>query len=173
MAWPHTDSEQFETTEPWDGASDPDLPLTELGMARRLVANIGQTARYVPEWRTWFFYDEKRWAEDLTGEIDHGEGRRRPPSCEARFIDKRDELTRAWLRFQPSAGRAIVELADEPSIPITIGGLDADPWAFNLVNGRRPSHRGGATARPCGDDSKIVPNESHEAASADMDAVPR
>jgi len=118
---------------------DPDLPLTELGMARRLVAAFTGRVRYAPEVRSWLVYDGTRWAEDITGEVHrlakaavdrlHGEARFDP--------DRREALTRAWLKFQTASRiRSIVELAStEPGVPVTMAELDSDPWALNTANG--------------------------------------
>jgi putative DNA primase/helicase len=99
----------------WDETElAPDAPLTELGMARRLVAIHGDTMRHSPELRLWLIWNGSQWVEDITGEVQrkvkdiidrlHGQARFDP--------DRRAELTRAWLKFQSAARvRAIVELA--------------------------------------------------------------
>lgn len=120
-------------------APDRELPLTELGMARRLVADLEDQARYAPQLHLWFFWDGTRWAEDITGEVD-----RRAKAvvdrlhAEARFDpERRQELAKAWLRFQTAAKiRSIVELATtEPGMPVTVDEFDADPWSLNVANG--------------------------------------
>ena len=78
MPRPHPDFDVDEAP-PWEepslqnGHSDgqPILggPLTELGMARRLVAAGAGKFRYAPEIRAWFSWDGARWAEDVTGEV--------------------------------------------------------------------------------------------------------
>ena len=82
-----------------------ELPLTELGMARRLVAAYGDTIRHVPQLGLWLVWDGRRWAEDVTGDVIrkakavvdelHGEAFRDP-------ANQRD-LIRAWQRFQTDA----------------------------------------------------------------------
>lgn len=125
---------------PWDETElAPDAPLTELGMARRLVAIHGNTIRHSPQYRTWLVWNGSQWAEDITGAVQrktkdvidrlHGQARFDP--------ERREELTRAWLKFQSAARvRAIIELAStEPTIPVTVDQLDTDPWALNVANG--------------------------------------
>ena len=44
-------------------------PLTELGLARRMVKSYGNRIRYAPQIRTWYVWDGQRWAEDITGDV--------------------------------------------------------------------------------------------------------
>lgn len=116
-----------------------DLPLTELGMARRLVATHGDTIRYAPQLGHWLVWDGRRWAEDVTGKVMlkakavvdelHGEA--------LKDADRRQDLIKAWQRFQTDARlRAIASLATtEPGIPVLVDELDADPWLLNVENG--------------------------------------
>ncbi len=149
-----------------------DLPLTELGIARRLVAVHGESIRYVPELRRWLMWDGTKWAEDITGEIErrakdvvdrlHGDARF---EADPR---RREEMTRAWLKFQTAARlRAVVELAaTEPGIPVTADQLDLDVWALNVGNGivdlRTGDPRPHDPAEMC---TKIVPIDYEAEAS--------
>jgi hypothetical protein len=108
---------------PWDETElAPDAPLTELGMVRRLVAVHGSTIRHSPEYRIWLAWNGSQWAEDITGAMQrktkdvidrlHGQARFDP--------ERREELTRAWLKFQsdgtsPGDHRARLDGADHPS----------------------------------------------------------
>ena len=97
-ATPETAEEDLKALE----ASD--LPLTELGIARRLVATYGASIRHSPELRCWLVWDGVTWGDDIAGEVTrkakeiidrlHGE---------ARLTRGRSELTKAWLRFQSAA----------------------------------------------------------------------
>jgi len=150
------------STEPWDESLASDLPLTELGLARRLVQSFDGRVRYAPQIRSWYFYDGQRWAEDITGEIV-----RRAKQvidglyAEARFSpDKREELTRAWLKFQSASRiRSVVELATtEPDVPVLMDEFDADHYALNVANGAVDLRTG--TLRPHDPaelHSKVVP----------------
>jgi putative DNA primase/helicase len=177
------------TPEPRDGFDDTELspleeaelngrgtpqlggPLTELGMARRLVVAGAGKYRYAPEIRSWFVYDGRRWAEDLTGEVHrlaklvvdslHGESRFLP--------DRREELIRAWLKFQRAAPiRSIIELAQtEPGVPLMMTELDADPWSLNCSNGVVDLRSGALRAHdPSELHSKIVPIDFEPTARA-------
>lgn len=116
-----------------------DEALTELGLARRLVARYGDRVRYAPELRCWYVWDGTRWAEDITGELSRmGKAVVDDLNDEARQTpERRTELVRAWVRLQTASHlRAIVELATtEPGIPVTVDQLDADPWSLNVANG--------------------------------------
>lgn len=119
--------------------SGQETALTELGLARRMVAAFDGTIRYAPQLRAWLVWDGRRWAEDITGEVNrrakktvdalHEEARTTP--------DRRDALVKAWLRLQTASHiRAIVNLAEtEPDVAVTVEELDADPWALNVANG--------------------------------------
>ena len=132
-ATPETAEEDLKALE----ASD--LPLTELGIARRLVATYGASIRHSPELRCWLVWDGVSWGDDITGEVTrkakdivdrlHGEARFDP--------ERRSELTKAWLKFQAAARlRAVVKMAStEPGVPVTVDQLDTDPWALNVANG--------------------------------------
>ena len=134
--------EGFEGTEvaPWERDEDPAEALTELGMARRLVAAMDGRYRWAPEIRTWLYYNEIRWEEDLTGEIDRlTKGVIDELHSEARFADyeNRKKLSQAWSRFQSAPRiRNIIELArTEPGVPVRMEEVDADPWGLNCANG--------------------------------------
>jgi putative DNA primase/helicase len=152
----------LDEKEPWEEEFRSDLPLTELGMARRAVLSFNGEVRYAPELHSWFFYDGHRWAEDITGEI-----QRRAKAtvdrlhAEARFsVDRREELTRAWFKFQSAARiRSIVELATtEPGVPVMVCEFDADPWSLNVANGTVDLRTGSLRPHvPAEMHSKIVP----------------
>ncbi len=120
---------------------EPDLPSTELGVARRLVTRFGGHVRYSPELRTFLVWDGVRYAEDITGEVMrmakatvdelNTEARTDPDQT------RRRDLVAAWLRHQTASHlRAIVELAQtEPGVPVTVDKLDADLWSLNVANG--------------------------------------
>ena len=161
------------TNSAFDGlAPTPDLAaLTELGLARRLVEEAKGRFRYAPEIRTWLVWDGARYAEDVTGEV-HRLAKRVVDRlhAEARFANgRRDELIRAWLRFQTAARlRAIVELATtEPAVPVMMKELDADPWALNCANGVVDLRTGELRPHdPAELHTKLVPVDYEPAATA-------
>jgi hypothetical protein len=62
-------------------------PLTELGIARRLIAEHGHELRYLPLWRKWLVWDGCRWARDTTGEA-----HRRAKATVRRLLLSADEI---------------------------------------------------------------------------------
>jgi putative DNA primase/helicase len=156
----------FDETEvaPWEEEQSSE-PLTELGLARRLVAKAKGRFRYAPEIRSWFHYDGTRWAEDLTGEVQRlAKDVIDRLHAEARFAvgDDRQKLAQAWLKFQTAPRiRNIVELAcTEPDIPVMMAELDTDPWALNCANGVVDLRTGDLRPHdPAEMHSKIVPIE--------------
>ena len=133
-------------TGPHPGATNPppeeDAPhLSDLGNAKRLVAQHGEGLRYCETWGKWLHWDGSRWAVDETGEI----VRRAKKTVlgiyaeAAAAIDdgERKALAKHALR---SEGRdrikAMIALAEsEPGIPVTPRQLDRDPWLLNVANG--------------------------------------
>jgi putative DNA primase/helicase len=45
------------------------FPTTDMGNAQRLVGLHGKDIRYCHSWRSWFVWDGRRWAVDITGEV--------------------------------------------------------------------------------------------------------
>jgi hypothetical protein len=43
--------------------------LTDLGNARRLVAQHGHNLRFCPPWKQWFVWNTRRWVHDIDGEV--------------------------------------------------------------------------------------------------------
>lgn len=120
--------------------------LTELGLARRLVAATEGEARYAPELGRWFVYNGCQWIEDITGEIVR-QAKAVVDALHAEAMadaDRRQDLTKAWMRFQSASKiRAIVELAQtEPGVPVRMAEFDANPWALNVANGIIDLHTG-------------------------------
>ena len=54
---------------PFPAPKSESFHLTELGNARRLVAQFGDDICYVPSWKSWLVWDGQRWVRDQTGEI--------------------------------------------------------------------------------------------------------
>ncbi len=161
----------LDEKEPWEEDFHSDLPLTELGMARRLVLSFNSEARYSHQLVAWFIYDGCRWAEDVTGEV-----QRRAKTvvdnlhAEARFSgNRREELTRAWLKFQTAARiRSIVELATtEPGVPVLLNEFDADDWSLNVANGVVDLRTGALRPHSSAEmHSKMVPIVFHATSAA-------
>lgn len=115
--------------------------LTDLGNARRLVAAHGHRFRYVPQWKTWLYWDGRRWATDITGEI-HRAAKATAESILTEAFAQPDSDVRkrylSWaLRSESDARlRAMVSQATtEPGIPVQPHELDADHMLLNVNNG--------------------------------------
>jgi putative DNA primase/helicase len=115
--------------------------LTDLGNARRFVAQHAQHIRHCHQWRKWLFWDGTCWRIDKTGEVERrAKDTVRKFYAEASFEldDGRREKLGSWARASESRGRiaAMIDLArSEPQIPVCPSELDADPWLFNCENG--------------------------------------
>lgn len=142
-----TDLPSFDDLEPTDNADLDDLTAlaneanTDLGNARRLIFAHGHDLRHAPQLGAWLAWDGHRWAEDITGEV-HRRAKSvvdAMPTALATISsdDERKDLFKHWMRSQ-GVGRleAMVTIArTEPSVPVTVAELDADPWALNTLSG--------------------------------------
>ena len=118
-----------------------DIHETDLGNARRLVANHGNDIRYSFAQSTWYIWDNTRWVADNTGEVQ----RRAKLAVGQMYNDAAqvaDPATRAKLAKHAVASEsksrieAMVDLAkSEPGIAVTPTALDSDPWLLNCTNG--------------------------------------
>jgi P4 family phage/plasmid primase-like protien len=116
-------------------------PYSDLGNARRLVAEHGDDLRYAPQLGHWLAWDGMRWATDVTGEAQ----RRGKAVVDGMLTqmatiadaDDRKKLFGHWMKSQ-SAPRlaAMVDVArTEPGVPVLVTQLDADPWQLNTTAG--------------------------------------
>jgi putative DNA primase/helicase len=112
--------------------------LTELGNAERFADQHRDTARYVPQWKRWIFYDEKRWcpsADEKVRKLAH-------QTVKELYADayKETDVDRAKKLAQWAASScksaAISAMLKEASALLSIdpSALDADPWLFNCEN---------------------------------------
>lgn len=115
--------------------------LTDLGNARRFVAQHSHNAKNVGGKRGWVIWEGSRWARDETGEADRmAKAVVRSLWAEAAGADddeKRDAILKFAARSESAtAVRSMLELAStEPEIASTIEAFDTDPWLFNVENG--------------------------------------
>jgi putative DNA primase/helicase len=135
---------------PEDDDSEPgrDDHLTDLGNARRLVAQHGADFRYVPQWGTWITWTGRRWRKDVTGEI-HRRAKQVAEDLWLEAAQPRDSDDRkrwiAWAMKSESDARlrAMVAVAStEPTMPVEPHELDADPWKLVVANGTIDLHTG-------------------------------
>ncbi len=122
--------------------STPDAEhLTDLGNARRLVAEHRNDLRYVTKWRRWLVWDGQRWRPDETDEIE----RRAKATVRAlhvtvsRIVDDTQRRAFGAHAVKSENGNRIAEMIklarSEPGISITPNQLDADIWKLNVANG--------------------------------------
>lgn len=114
---------------------------TDLGNARRLVAEHGENIRHVHAWGAWLVWDGQRWAKDKTAAIQRL-ARQVVAGIYAEATAAVDEderkATAKWAMASESRNRldAMEALARaEPGIPADENDLDANPWLLNVANG--------------------------------------
>jgi putative DNA primase/helicase len=120
-------------------SNDSALALTDLGNASRLVLEHGRDLRFAPG-LGWYAWDGRRWKRDDSGEpIRRAKQTVKSLYAEAAKLDDSDAKRVAkWAIESASASRlhAAVKLAEtERDVIVAPDDLDADPWAFNAVNG--------------------------------------
>lgn len=110
---------------------------TDLGNARRLVATYGHHLRYVAEWGRWIVWNGRCWQPDVTGEVMRRAKLTAEQILDEARDDKSEKLFRHALKSQSATGlTAMVNVAStEPTIPVLVSELDADPWLLTVANG--------------------------------------
>ncbi len=123
------------------GEDEEALHLTDLGNAERLVRRYGTDIRYCAQLSGWLCWDGKRWARDMTGEVQRmaQQVARGLYAEAAACADKRRRRAIAgFARACESAARqrAMLDLAwSQPGIAVLPEVFDAQPWLFNCANG--------------------------------------
>ena len=146
---------------PSTNGAKPDAPMdenhfTDMGNARRLVAQHGNDFRFDTYSKGFLVWDRKRWSSDATLSISRmakntvlslyeevrtllkqaTEMKQAGSSSEA--LDSKVKETLAWAKKSESARllNAMIETAkSEPGVPVTPAQMDTDPWALNVLNG--------------------------------------
>lgn len=115
--------------------------LTELGNAKRLVSNYGETIRYVVEFKKWLIWRKGIWTFDDTGEVFrlaketvrkiYQEAWNEPDD------DKRKRLSKFAAKSESKhAIEALVKLATtEKDVAIKSNVLDNNPFLLGVKNG--------------------------------------
>lgn len=116
--------------------------LTDLGNAYRVVAHHGTKLRYCHEQGRWLLWNGQRWASDEQEAVMQIA---KDVACkiyaEAGLIRDNMELQGEVAKHARGSQRGtrireMLTLArSEPSIPVKVSDLDADPWALNCLNG--------------------------------------
>lgn len=132
---------------PINGAPGPaakppvDERYTDVGNARRLVAEFGDDIRYMHPRGCWLAWDSKRWAWDERDLVElHAKQTVAGLFCEIGNISNQTERNALISHAMKSEGaariRAMVQLArSEPGIAVLPNELDADDWVLNVDNG--------------------------------------
>jgi putative DNA primase/helicase len=133
----------------------PDIHLTDLGNARRVVARHGQDLRYCHPWKSYLCYDGKRWLQDATGEavwyVKNTQAEMYGAVAEKIKLlgdvgddwGRKNDLTRLAALLKHALkwedGKRItasLELVrSEPGIPILPDQMDTDHFLLNCPNG--------------------------------------
>lgn len=125
-----------------------DPPITEgfswsdLGNARRMLAQSGQDLRFSHLNKEWYHWTGRNWEVDNRGEV----VRRAKTAVEGIYAeaanlewgsDQRGKMIKFALRSEASGQIAgMLKLAQsEPGIAVLPGDFDVDPWLFNVANG--------------------------------------
>ena len=113
--------------------------LTGMGNGERLVARFGDVIRYCYDKKSWFIWDERRWAEDRVARIERLAGAAvRFIYYEAALISdaKRQKARADWAGGSQSRYRILEMIAFAASeVPVRIEELDRQPFLFNTLRG--------------------------------------
>lgn len=149
--------------------------LTDLGNARRFVAQAAGNFRYLVEQKQWICWTGKRWQVDKNGaamrlakdtalsiyrEVDLAMDEK-----ERAAIAKHAVKSEAEARLN-----AMISLAEsEIDVPILIDDMDKDPWLLNVVNGTVDLRTGDLRGHRRGDYiTKMAPAEYHPEARSEL-----
>lgn len=117
------------------------FPLTDYGNAERLVNSFGARLRYCLEAQRWLFWDGTRWVWDESDAVlrcaKHAVRALYAEAALETDSERRSRLGK-WAASSEAASRlhAMVDLAkSEHAMLVSIGQLDADPWALGLRSG--------------------------------------
>jgi putative DNA primase/helicase len=105
------------------------------------LSDHGQHARYVPAWKRWLFWDDRRWKRDETGEALrraqltvrglYAAAAYRETAAERTLLLKQARRADQWRRME-----AFLRLAaTHHALVLTPEQIDADPWLLNCENG--------------------------------------
>lgn len=120
-------------------APAPELHLTDIGNAERLVQLHGQDVRYCHSTGEWMVWTGTRWMLDTTAEIHrlaistvrsiYGEAERCPDREQRKRIANWAKASEASTRLN-----AMISVA-QGILPVSRGDFDCDPWLLNCLNG--------------------------------------
>jgi putative DNA primase/helicase len=145
---------------------------TDLGNAKRLVAQHGDKIRYPFAWKKWLVWDGKTWSIDNNGQILRlaKDTVKRIYEEAGLFSDESQRKAVAkWAVSSESEHRinAMISLAEsEPGVPISPNELDTNPYLLNCRNGTIDLRTGKLLQHDPKDFiTKIIPVEYHPEAT--------
>ncbi len=144
--------------------ADPDVRLTELGNARRLVRRFGVDFRHCHPWTKDLVFDGRRWSLDRTGQVERWAKEVARLICAEAAAEVDEDrrkllMAHAMRSEQMKCIRAAATLArSEPGVPVLPDQLDRDPMLLNVANGTIDLRTGKLRA-PCREDfvTKLCP----------------
>ncbi len=154
-------------------AEAPDINLTDLGNARRLVVQHGENIRYCHPESRWYVWNERVWKPDDTAAV----FRLAKDTVGSIYIeagqtddeDKRKAIAKHAFRSESlSRLQSMIALASsEPGIPVLREQMNRDPWLLTAENGTLDLRTGKLREHRREDFiTKCVPIRYDEAASA-------
>lgn len=114
---------------------------TDVGNARRFAEKYKNRLRYVPQWKSWMKWDNRRWCPDTKNSVVElvkfaareyfSEG------CKLPEGDERKAAVKHGLQSEKQAQLfAAIKLAEsDPRLAIDASDFDSDPWLLNCRNG--------------------------------------
>lgn len=124
-----------------DALAEAHFDCVDVDNGRRLIQSDGKDLHYIKQLGAWFYWDGKRWVEDLRGEVE----RRAKARAEAILVeasmttnpDREKALTKWWNKSRSAPGiAAMIQMArTEPGVSILVDDLDANPMRLNVLNG--------------------------------------
>lgn len=123
------------------GSNQKVFHLTDSGNAERFVFHFHKQIRHCGEWRTWLFWDGRRWIQELSGEVSFLTKKVAPliisGGIEASDTEDEEELYEFSRKSESAkARRDMLELAShEKSVQVKPRDLDLNRNQLNVLNG--------------------------------------
>lgn len=115
--------------------------LTDAGNAKRLVALHGENLRYCHAWKTWLYWDGKRWCRDESGKImrlakETVQSIYLEASVAVEISERTAIANHARKSESESRLRSMISLArSEPGLSVRPVEMDRNTWLLNVSNG--------------------------------------
>ncbi len=118
-----------------------DYPLTEIGLAERLVERYGADLRFCHQMGKWFLWSGQHWREDQTAEVQRLAKATIRHLYESAASERDPERRQTIARFAIKSDgdvtirRVLNRAAAEEGIPVVLADFDRDPWGLNCADG--------------------------------------